>query len=84
MVSRDVRITMSLTETTCAQVVERALTTEGVEQQIYRENAARRETRRVAQAAVRSQRDGGSNDQKRKVSHLVSSVGDKKQKSDFN
>ena len=62
MVARDVRIIMSLRETTYAQVVERALTTERVEQHIYREHTARRETRRATQAAAESQRGGGSND----------------------
>ena len=51
MVARDVSITMSLTETTYAQVVERALLAERAEQLIYRENAARRESRKAAQAA---------------------------------
>ena len=51
MVARDVSITMSLTETTYAQVVKRALLAERAEQLIYRENAARRESRKDAQAA---------------------------------
>lgn len=42
MMARDVHITMSLTETTYAYVVEKDLTTEGVKKLIYRENAARR------------------------------------------
>ena len=67
MVARDVSITMSLTETTYAQVVERALLAKRAEQLIYRENAARRESRKAAQAALASQRPGGSGDQKRKT-----------------
>ena len=51
MVARDVSITMSLTETTYAQVVERALLAERADKLIYRENAARRESRKAAQAA---------------------------------
>ena len=47
---------MSLTETTYAQVVERALLAERAEQLIYRENAARRESRKAAQAASAPQR----------------------------
>ena len=82
MVARDVHITMSLTETTYAQAVERALTAERAEQRINQENAARREFRRVAQASAGSQRSGGYSDQKRKVSDSVSSVGDKKQKNE--
>ena len=54
MVARDVSITMILTETTYAQVVERALLAERAEEQIYRENAARRESRKAAQAASAS------------------------------
>ena len=82
MVAQDVNITMSLTETTYSQAVERALTTERAEQRIYQENAARRESRRVAQASMESQRSRGYSDQKRKVSDSVSSVGDKKQKNE--
>ena len=65
-------------------MVERALTAKGDEQQIYHENAARRESRRATQAAVGSQRGRGPSDQKRKVLDSVRSVGDKKQKSDSN
>ena len=68
MVARDVRITMSLTETTYTQVVEIAITTEGAEQQIYRESIVRCESRRAAQAVAGSQRGGGPNDQKMKGS----------------
>ena len=78
MVARDVHITMSLTKITYAQAVERALTAERAEKKIYQENIARRESRRVAQALAGLQRSGGYNDQKRKVSDSVSSVGDKK------
>ena len=46
MVARDVSITLSLTETTYAQVVERALLTERTEDLINRENVARRESRK--------------------------------------
>ena len=67
MVARDVSITMSLTETTHAQVMERALLTERAEQLIYRENAARRESRIAAQVTSDPQRLGGSSDQKRKT-----------------
>lgn len=80
LVPRDVCITMSLTETTYAQVVERALTAERAEHLIYRENAARHEVRRAAQAASVSQRTGGSGDQKRKAPDSASSVGDSKPK----
>ena len=78
MVARGIHITMSLTETTYAQAVERALTVEGVEQHIYRENSVMRVSRIEAHAIAGSLRDRGSNDQKRKVSNSVSSIGDKK------
>ena len=67
MVARDVSITLSLTETTYAQVVERALLAERAEDMSNRENAARRESRKAAQEASASQRPGGSDDQKRKT-----------------
>ena len=83
MVSRDVRITMSLTETTYAQVVERAFTAEGAGEEIYYETAARFESRRAAQAAMGSQRGGGLNYPKRKGFNMSNSMADKKQKSNF-
>ena len=58
MIARDASITMSLTETTYGQVVERAFTAERAEQLIDREHAARRESKRKAQAAAGSQRTG--------------------------
>ena len=67
MVARDVSITLSLTETTYAQVVERAILAERAEDLINRENTARRESRKAAQAASASQRPGGFGDQKRKT-----------------
>ena len=70
MVARDVSITMSLNETTYAQVVERDLLEERAEELIYGENAERRERRKAAQAASASQRPGGSSDQKRKTPDL--------------
>ena len=69
---------MSLTETTYAQVVERALTAEGAEQKIYRESTARCDSRRAEHASAKSQRGGGPSDEKRKGSDSVSSVGDNK------
>ena len=47
-------ITMSLTEITYAQAVERALIAKRAEQRIYKENAVRHESRRVAQASAGS------------------------------
>ena len=81
MVARDVSITMSLTETTYAQVVERALLAERAEQLIYRENAARREIRKAAKAASAPQRSGGSGDQKRKTPDSGNSVRDNQPRS---
>ena len=62
MVSRDVSITMSLTETTYVQLVEQALTAERAEQLVYRENVVRHQSRRAAQDASGSQRTGASGD----------------------
>ena len=78
MIYRDVRITMEMTHTTYAQVVERALTSEGAEDQIYRENSVRREQRRAAQVVAGPQKGGGPNDQKRKRPESSTSGGDKK------
>ena len=75
MVARDVSITMSLTETTYAQVVERAFLAERAEQLISRQNAARREVRKAAKATSASQRTGDSGDQKRKAPDSASSMG---------
>ena len=46
MIARDVRITTLLGLTTYAQAVEKALTTESVENKNWRDNAARRDSRR--------------------------------------
>lgn len=65
-----------MTETTYAQVVERALLAERADQLIYRENAARRESKKAAQAASAPQRPRGSGDQKRKTPDSGSSARD--------
>ena len=53
--------------TTYAQVVEKALTAESVENKIWRDSASRKEFRRTGPPFVGSGRGGGPSDQKRKV-----------------
>lgn len=48
IVARDVKITMDLTRTIYAQLVERTFIAEGAEEQINRENAVKCESRRAA------------------------------------
>ena len=61
MVHHDVVITIDEDITTYAQTVDKALTAERVENQIWRENAVRREQRRLAPPQFDSGR--GSSDQ---------------------
>lgn len=71
MVARDDSITMSSTYTTYAQVVERAIGAERTHKLINRENTARRESRRVAQAASGTQGTAGSADLKRRAQDVT-------------
>ena len=79
MIHRDVVITLNEDLTTYAQTVDKALTAERVENQIWRESAVRREQRRPAPPQFGPGR-GSSDQQKRKapdrVFHLVLVLGD--------
>ena len=66
MAYRDAVITLDEARTTYAQTVDKAWTTERVENQTWRENAGRREQRRSAPPQIDSDR-GSSDQQKRKV-----------------
>ena len=70
MIARDVRITMSWTEVTYAQVVERDLAAERAEQLSAQEHVASCENKRASQAVAGFQRTGISGDQKRETSDL--------------
>ena len=82
MIARDVGITMDVARTTYAQVVERALYAERAEDRVTRDLAARREQRKTAQGSV-TQRGGGPNDQKRKMTESTASGGEKKKQGNW-
>ena len=72
MIARDVGITMDVARTTYAQVVERALYVERAEDRVTRDLAARREQRKATHGTV-TQKGGGPNDQKRKMTESIAS-----------
>ena len=75
MIAWDICITTVLGVTIYAQAVEKALTAESAENKIWRENTARRDSRRPGPPFTDFGRGGGPSDQKRKISHIVSTTG---------
>ena len=67
MIARDVKITLDPETTTYAQVVDKALTAEGAEDQIWREGAARYDAPRMVPPFTGSSRGSGPSEQKRKA-----------------
>ena len=62
MVARDVKITMNLVGTTYAQTVERAMMAERAEDEVSKELAARRDSRKNTHPALGQSKGGGPNE----------------------
>ena len=75
MIAQDVRITKVSGGTTYAQPVEKTLTTEEAENNIWKESAVRREGHRVVPPYSGSGRGGGPRDFKRKTPDSSTAVG---------
>ena len=82
IIARDVGITMDVSRTTYAQVVERAIYAERAEDRVTRDLAARREQRRATQVTG-TQKGGGPNDQKRKMTESTALGGEKKKQGNW-
>ena len=83
MVARDVKITMNLVGTTYAQTVERAMMAERAEDEVSKELAARRDSRKNTHPASGQGKGGGPNEQKRKGSDSPLPLGDKRPRGNF-
>ena len=82
-VARDVKITMNLVRTTYAQTVERAIMAEGAEDDVSKELASRRDSRKNTHSTSGQSKGGGPNEQKRKGSDSPLPLGDKRPRDKF-
>ena len=83
MVACDVKITMNLVRTTYAQTVERAMMAERAEDEVSKELAARRDSRKNTHTASGQGKGGGPNEQKRNGSDSPLLLGDKRPRGNF-
>ena len=75
MIARDVNITLDPATTTYGQAVDKALTAERAEDQIWKDSAVRRDARRTVPPFVGTSRGSGPSEQKRRVPDSFTSPG---------